>query len=121
MGPMIPSPEALPRDALIRLCQRLIQTPSVNGEDAEQAVAELVAAFAADHGLAAAIVAAEPGRANVLVRAGPARPADLLLVAHLDTVPAGDPAAWRSPPFSGHLAGGTILVERGLRAPLSGR
>lgn len=100
--------KALPRDAIIGLCQALIRTPSVNGEQPERAVAEAAAAFAADAGLAVRTVAAEPERPNLLVQVGPDRPADLLLVAHLDTVGVGDPAAWRFPPFGGQLAEGKI-------------
>jgi acetylornithine deacetylase/succinyl-diaminopimelate desuccinylase-like protein len=98
----------LPRDHIIDLCQRLIRTPSVNGEHPERAVAELAAAFASDSGLDAEIVALDPERPNLLVRAGPRRPADLLLVAHLDTVPAGDPAGWSFAPFGGELSDGRI-------------
>jgi succinyl-diaminopimelate desuccinylase len=102
------SPQALPRDALVALCQALIRTPSVNGQHPERAVAEVAAAFAADAGLHVSSAAAEPERPNLLVRVGPDRPADLLLVAHLDTVGLGDPAAWRFPPFGGELADGRI-------------
>lgn len=100
--------QLLPRDALVALCQELVRTPSVNGEHTEQAVAKLAADFAASAGLWVSTLAAEPERLNLLVRAGPDRPADLLLVAHLDTVGIGDKAAWRFPPFGGELADGRI-------------
>lgn len=102
------NPQLLPRDALVALCQTLIRTPSVNGEHPELAVVEVARAFAAGAGLRVATVAAEPERPNLLVRVGPDRPADLLLVAHLDTVGVGDPAAWSLPPFGGQLADGKI-------------
>lgn len=98
----------LSRENLVSFCRALIRTPSVNGEHPEQAVAEVAASFAHAAGLSVTTSAAEPGRPNLLVRVGPDRPADLLLIAHLDTVGVGDLTAWRFPPFDGHLADGKL-------------
>jgi acetylornithine deacetylase/succinyl-diaminopimelate desuccinylase-like protein len=110
---------------LIQLCRDLIQTPSVNGLHPERAVAERVLAFARHHGLAAETVAREADRPVVLVRSGPPTTPALIFVAHLDTVAAGDPAAWRYPPFAGEIVGeriygrGTIDNKGGLVAALA--
>ncbi|MBE7218071.1 MAG: succinyl-diaminopimelate desuccinylase [Caulobacteraceae bacterium] len=37
---------------------------------------------------------------------------NLMFAGHVDVVPAGDPAAWRAPPFAGEVRGG-VLVGRG--------
>jgi succinyl-diaminopimelate desuccinylase len=99
---------ALPRAALLDLCRTLVQTPSVNGHDPERAVAEQVAAFAHQHGLAVELLAQTAERPNVLVRVGPAGPATLLLLAHTDTVPTGQAATWTYPPFAAQLHDGRL-------------
>ncbi len=98
----------LPRDEIIGLLQTLVRTPSVNGVDAERSVVEVVAAFARAHGLAVETTALDPARPNVLVRLGPPGPPGLLLVAHTDTVAAGDETAWTHPPFAADIADGRL-------------
>lgn len=88
---------------VIKLCQDLIRTPSVNGRNPERAVAERVADFARSYGLAVDLPALDPQRPNVLVRAGPPGDAALLLVAHLDTVAEGERSTWSYDPFGGEL------------------
>ncbi len=93
---------------LLALCQHLVQIPSVSGEHPEQAVAEAIAAALAAEGLAPALPAYAPGRPNVLAGVGPDGPG-VLLVGHLDTVPAGDPAAWSAPPFAAAVRDGRLI------------
>jgi acetylornithine deacetylase/succinyl-diaminopimelate desuccinylase-like protein len=93
---------------MIDLCQRMIQTRSVNGVDAERPLAELIAREAEALGLAAELHALQPERPNVIVSTGGAGETALLLLGHLDTVPAGDEATWSHPPFAGGLDGGRI-------------
>ncbi len=90
-------------------CRRLIQTPSVNGEHHELAMAELLAAEANRLGLHAELVSEQPRRPNIIISTATRGPIGLLLVGHLDTVPPGDPAQWRYPPFAGHIADGKIF------------
>lgn len=102
-------------ERLIAFCQKLLQTPSVNGVHPERALAEVIAAEAVSLGLWAEIVGDDPERPNVVVRMKDA-PADtqtgLLLVGHLDTVPEGDAALWRHPPFAAVVDDG-LLYGRG--------
>jgi acetylornithine deacetylase/succinyl-diaminopimelate desuccinylase-like protein len=95
-------------EAIIKLCQDLIRTPSVNGRDPERAVAERAADFARAHGLRADLPALDPHRPNLLVRSGPPGEAALLLVAHLDTVAEGEISTWHYPPFGGQIEHGRI-------------
>lgn len=104
----MPDTDNLPRDELIELCRALVQTPSVNGRDPERAVAEQIGAFARRRGLAVEVLGQSPDRPNVLVRVGPDAPADLLLLAHMDTVPPGHAASWTSPPFAAQVRDGRI-------------
>jgi succinyl-diaminopimelate desuccinylase len=64
-------------------------------------VAELIHDFAKENGLNSKIVALEKRRPCVLVNVGNPKNIGLLLVGHLDTVPAGDERKWEHPPFSG--------------------
>jgi acetylornithine deacetylase/succinyl-diaminopimelate desuccinylase-like protein len=93
---------------MIDFCSRLIQVRSVNGVDMEQAAAECVAAEADRLGLGAQLIASVPNRPNVIVSTAPEGQTGLLLLGHLDTVPAGDAHRWTYPPFSGTVADGKI-------------
>jgi acetylornithine deacetylase/succinyl-diaminopimelate desuccinylase-like protein len=92
------------------LCD-LAAIPSVNGVDTELAVAERVQAEARRLGLACSLLSAEnanPPRPNALVEWGDG-PRGFGLIAHMDTVAAGDEAAWSSPPFTPDLRDGNIF------------
>lgn len=93
---------------LSALCRRMVQTPSVNGRHPEKAMAALIAETAAGWGLEAELAALDPERPNVLVHAGPPGETALLLIGHLDTVPAGDEQTWSHPPFGGEITGGRL-------------
>lgn len=99
---------AASRDDLIHCCQRLLQTPSVNGEHDEIALAEVIAAEAERLGLHAQVVGQHANRPNVIVSTSGKGETGLLLLGHLDTVPPGDAASWTHPPFSGAIADGCI-------------
>jgi acetylornithine deacetylase/succinyl-diaminopimelate desuccinylase-like protein len=100
--------DTLPAGELVQFCQLLVQTPSVNGQHPERAVAEHVAQFAHRHGIAAEIAGQHPERPNVILRAGPPGETSLLLVAHTDTVAAGNPGDWAYPPFGGVVHDGKL-------------
>jgi acetylornithine deacetylase/succinyl-diaminopimelate desuccinylase-like protein len=93
---------------MVGLCQRMIQTRSVNGVDPERTLAELIARETEALGLAAELHAMEPERPNVIVSTGGEGETGLLLLGHLDTVPAGEEGAWSHPPFAGEIASGRI-------------
>ncbi|MBW4436453.1 MAG: M20/M25/M40 family metallo-hydrolase [Pleurocapsa minor GSE-CHR-MK-17-07R] len=96
------------RPGMIGFCQRLIQTPSVNGEHDEVHLARVIAAEAEALGLHAEILGENPARPNVIVSTHASGETGLLLLGHLDTVPPGDASAWTYPPFSGTLADGRL-------------
>ncbi len=80
----------------LKLLEELVAIESVNsslvpGACGEQRAAEHVQKFLRARGIAAALEEATPGRPNVVATIGPAgtKPA-LMLVAHIDTVGAGD-------------------------------
>lgn len=93
---------------LIDFCQRLIQTPSVNGVDDEVHIARVIKAEAERLGLPVYLTGENAQRPNVVVSTSDDGETGLLLVGHLDTVPAGDPALWSHPPFGGEIADGKL-------------
>ncbi len=93
---------------LVAFCQRLIQTPSVNGLHPERALAEVIAAEAKKLGLTVEFVSQEDDHPNVIVSTSEQGDVGLLLVGHLDTVGIGDEREWKFPPFSGTLSAGRI-------------
>jgi acetylornithine deacetylase/succinyl-diaminopimelate desuccinylase-like protein len=93
---------------VVSFLQDLVRLRSVNGRDTEAAVAQRVAAEAGRLNLEAQLVAAIPDRPNVLIHSGKG-PRGFALLAHLDTVAEGDPAAWSSPPFNAHINGRKII------------
>ncbi|MCA0455310.1 MAG: ArgE/DapE family deacylase [Chloroflexi bacterium] len=96
------------RDEMTAFCARLLQTPSVNGVHDERALALVIAEQAKALGLEAQVVGANPNRPNVVISTSSEGPTGLLLIGHLDTVPAGDEAAWSHPPFAGEQADGKL-------------
>ncbi len=85
-------------------CSRLLQIPSVNGVDDEVTVAEAIAEQAQRLGLHVQIVGENPRRPNVILSTAAAGETGLIILGHLDTVPAGDESRWTYPPFSGTIA-----------------
>src|SRR5262245_55044167 len=96
------------RPAMVELCSRLLQTPSVNGIYDEIAVAEVISAQANALGLHMQVVGENPRRPNVIVSTSDNGGTGLLLIGHMDTVPPGDEKVWIHPPFSGKAVDGRI-------------
>lgn len=96
------------RNDMVALCSRILQTPSVNGVHDERAVALVIAKQALALGLDVEVVGEFPQRPNVIVSTSTESPTGLLIVGHLDTVPAGDESAWTHPPFAGEQAEGRL-------------
>jgi putative selenium metabolism hydrolase len=98
------------REPLVAFTRRLIQTPSLPGE--EQDVAALVAAEMQTLGYDEVRVD-EAGNVVGLVRAGaalsPQRPKrSIMFNTHMDHVDVGDPARWPFPPYAATLHEGAI-------------
>jgi len=105
-------------DDCVHFAQRLIQTPSMPGE--EEAIARLIADEMRDIGLDEVWmddVGNVYGRLRGQDRSLPA----LVLNTHLDHVDPGDPDLWPSPPYAGEIVDGRI-VGRGasdIKGPLA--
>lgn len=95
---------------LVRLLEEIVAIDSVNstlvpGASGEQRAAEYVRNFLTAQGVAAELQDAAPRRPNVVAKIGPpnAKPA-LMIVAHVDTVGAGD----MPDPFTPRIRGGRM-------------
>ncbi len=105
---------ATAQDALIETVRDLIRIPSVNpapfpGADGELRAARHIAAVLEDAGLSAEVVEPFPGRGSVhaRLRGDGTGGEPLLLLSHLDVVPA--PAdLWTHDPFAAEIAGGSL-------------
>ncbi len=105
---------AAAHDTLVDTLRALIRIPSVNPVDPAAPDGELIAArYLADRlvaaGLTPEILEPVPGRGSVHVRLrGDGTGGEpLLLLSHLDVVPA-PPERWTHPPFAGDLADGAV-------------
>jgi acetylornithine deacetylase/succinyl-diaminopimelate desuccinylase-like protein len=99
-------------DDVVKLCQELIQIPSVNygeGKGDEKAVARYVADKFAEVGIQARSYESAPNRVNVVARIQGSDPSlpGLVVNGHLDVVPA-NAADWSVDPFSGEIKDGCI-------------
>ena len=97
---------------VVKLCQELIQIPSVNygeGKGDEKSAAEYVAAKMKEVGIASKIYESAPNRCSVVARIegkDKSKPG-LVVNGHLDVVPA-NAADWSVDPFSGAIKDGCI-------------
>jgi len=96
------------RDEAVRHLQALLRIDTTNPPGNESAAAAYLAGVLRAEGYEPAVLEAEPGRGNVVARYhGDKSAAPLLLYSHTDVVPV-EPDKWTHPPFSGHVAGGSI-------------
>ncbi len=93
---------------MVQTCQQMLQTPSVNGVNDEIHLANLIADEAQKLSLYVQIIGDNPQRPNVIISTHPSGETGLLLIGHLDTVPAGDESQWLYLPFSGTEADGKL-------------
>ena len=90
------------------LLSRYVRLDTSNPPGNESLGAGFVASYLAGEGIASQVIESAPGRANVIARLdGKSRGQALLLVHHMDVVPA-TASEWSVPPFSGQLDGGYV-------------
>jgi acetylornithine deacetylase/succinyl-diaminopimelate desuccinylase-like protein len=92
----------------VELLSELIRQDTVNPPGNEDRVQGLLAQRLRDAGFAVTLLAAEPGRSNLVADLdGEAEGETLCLLGHVDTVPA-DPSEWRFSPWSGEVVEGAV-------------
>ena len=88
--------------------QELIRLDTTNPPGNETPAAEYVASALANDGIEALVLEHKPGRGSAVARLrGTGEAPALLLMSHLDVVPA-QPDDWSHPPFAGTMAGGYL-------------
>ena len=101
------APSALGTRA-VELLGELIRADTVNPPGNEDRVQEPLAEHLHDAGFEVMLLAAEPGRPNLVADLGGESPgATLCLLGHVDTVPA-DPSEWSFSPWSGEVVDGEV-------------
>jgi succinyl-diaminopimelate desuccinylase len=99
------------RASLVGLLAALVRAPSANPPGDTRKVAEVVTARLRDAAVDFQVLADEPRKPNVVARIGAGRP-QVLFLSHMDTVPPGDPRAWRHDPYGAEVVG-TRMYGRG--------
>lgn len=94
------------KNSCISFLQKLVQIPSVNGQNNEEGVVKLIAEEAIKLGLPLEIHQNRIGRPNIYIGSKKEFGGEesLLLIAHTDTVTEGNVSNWAHPPFSGKIA-----------------
>ncbi|MBI3537493.1 MAG: M20/M25/M40 family metallo-hydrolase [Chloroflexi bacterium] len=96
------------RDEVTRHLQSLIRIDTTNPPGNETRAMEFVASVLKREGIESTILESAPRRGNLIARIkGDGRAAPLLLMVHLDVVPA-EPQYWTHPPFGAEIADGFI-------------
>jgi len=100
---------AIDRDEVASLIVDLVRIESENPPGNEADVARFVHEWFADHGVDAELLEEPyPDRPQVVARVGSGDPT-VVVNAHLDVVPAGNPDAWTHPPYAGERVDGRIV------------
>ena len=114
LAPMADPDERALRDETAALLRELLRLDTSNPPGNETPAALLLNEYLQASGVECELVARDPARANLIARIrGTGDGPSLALVGHTDVVPAGDPAAWTHPPFSGTVDGDGYVWGRG--------
>lgn len=91
-----------------QLLSAYVQIPSVSGQEKE--AGEFFAQFCRDHGLHVHVFTDEVDSYNFAASLYPLQEQkpNIVLLTHIDVVPAGDKDGWTYPPFSGTIADGMV-------------
>jgi len=99
------------RASIIGFLASLVRAESVNPPGDTRKVVDLIATRLRGASIDFQILGDEPRKPNLVARLGAGRP-ELLFTSHMDTVPVGNPKAWRHPPLGAEIVG-TRLHGRG--------
>ncbi|HJA35937.1 MAG TPA: ArgE/DapE family deacylase [Firmicutes bacterium] len=97
------------QEDLIRFCCDMIKIPSENPPGDVEAVTKFICDFLDSYHIPYEIVRPVPDRPNILATFGKKGGKRVVFNGHCDVVPAGDPAKWDFPPYSGEIRDGRIL------------
>ena len=97
-------------DDAVSLLRDVIRIDTTNPGRPEAPAATVLERFLDERGVPANLLEPQPGRTSVVARISGTEPRapSLLLLSHLDVVPAGDPDIWDHGPFSGDVDSGFV-------------
>ena len=96
-------------EELLAYALALIGAPSENPGGTEDEAASVAADILTSLGATPEIIRSPEGRPSVVARFGDRAHPSLAWNGHLDTVPAGSPETWTSPPFAGEIRAGKLI------------
>ena len=96
-------------EELLAYAGALIGAPSENPGGTEDEAASVAADILTSLGATPEIIRSDDGRPSVVARFGDGSRPSLAWNGHLDTVPAGSPDRWTSPPFAGEIRDGKLI------------
>ncbi|HXF82715.1 MAG TPA: M20 family metallopeptidase [bacterium] len=95
------------RASIIGFLAGLVRAASPNPPGDTRRVADLIAGRLRATSVDFQVLSDEPRKPNIVARLGAGRP-ELLFTSHMDTVPVGNPKAWRHDPFGAELVGSRL-------------
>lgn len=107
--PAYAKPSAAAPAESLALLQKLIAIDTTNPPGNEVNAADFVRDYLSQNGIASEVLESAPGRGNLIARLkGDGKAEPILLLGHLDVVPA-DAKEWNSPPFEATIKDGYIF------------
>ena len=100
---------AVDPDEVLRFARALIAARSENPGGTEDEAAAVAGDLLSGMDANPTVVRGDAGRPSVVARLGGHDRPSLAWNGHLDTVPAGSPDTWSSPPFDGEVVGGRLI------------
>jgi len=98
----------LDRDRLTERLRSLVVAESENPPGNEKDAAAIAARQCEELGLDTELFEVDPGRPSVVARWTQREGPTLTFCSHIDVVPAGDPALWKTPPYSAEVRDGAM-------------
>ena len=93
------------KDELVSLAQELVKIQSISGN--EKDVQSFINSKLLETGFTVEVFSKETLRPNLIAKLGSGR-RNILFIAHVDNIPAGDKERWTFPPYSATIADGRI-------------
>jgi succinyl-diaminopimelate desuccinylase len=101
--------ELIDENEIVELTLKLVKIPTENPPGNYGEISKVIKAEMENAGLTTRVAEGQPGKINVFgLKQGQSDDFTLLLSGHMDVISAGDPAAWKFPPFEAKVHDGRI-------------
>jgi len=95
-------------DEVAGLTSQLVQCNSAHPDGYTDKVVAVIKAYCDRHGIPNEVHANDPKKPNIVAKVKGTSDKTILWLGHIDVVPAGTPAFWTYPPYSGTIADGCV-------------